>query len=360
MSPRQGRQLHPNVIPARVSPPQDEDIYSLPLPLPTADLHHSIISTLLDSNTDSRTLQLITTHHTNHINSQTTFTMDKAKAAVSDFMSKAGKHDTTVDETVAPAVTNETINKTHHENVTGAVDREVHQDHYHTTVQPIQHREVLPEQHTHRAAAVEHREHHHGDSAAVKQKLEQEAAQFRNTTTQGQTTHTHSEAPVIAGEHRHHHVHEVIQPVVQKETIQPTVTHTTVPVHEVHHNAAQHHSASKLPAMTMDEFKSQGGSLAGREARHDGFAGEPRAVAGASGTTGSSTTGSHSATTGSHSATHGTTGASGVGATGAGVGSTATGSSATGTSSTGTKPSLGQKLNPKVDADGDGKAGFMS
>lgn len=45
--------------------------------------------------------------------------MEKAKAAVSDFMHKAGKHDTTVDETVAPAVTKETVHKTHHENVTG-------------------------------------------------------------------------------------------------------------------------------------------------------------------------------------------------------------------------------------------------
>jgi len=260
--------------------------------------------------------------------------MDKAKAAVSDFMHRAGKHDTTVDETVAPAVTQETVHKTHHENVTGAVDREVHQDHYHTSVQPIKDREVLPEKHEHRAAPVEHREHHHGDSAAIKQKLEQEAAQFKNTTTHGTTTHTHSEAPVIAGEHRHHHVHEVIQPVVQKETIQPTVQHTTVPVHEVHHNAAKHHSASQLPAMTMDEFKSQGGSLAGREARHDGFAGEPRAVAGSTGA--SSTTGTH------------------------GIGSTSTTTGTTGTTGTTHKPTLGEKLNPKVDANGDGKAGIMS
>ena len=64
------------------------------------------------------------------------------------------------------------------------------------------------------------------------------------------------------------------------ETVEPHVVHTTVPVHEVHHNSAQHHSASALPAVTMDEFKKGGGSLSGREERHDAFSGEPRAFGG--------------------------------------------------------------------------------
>ncbi|RAL61155.1 hypothetical protein DID88_010494 [Monilinia fructigena] len=74
--------------------------------------------------------------------------MDRAKAAVSEFLSKDGKHDTTVHETVNPAVQHEKIIKTRHEDATVAIDREVHQDHHHTSVQPILDREVLPEQHT--------------------------------------------------------------------------------------------------------------------------------------------------------------------------------------------------------------------
>lgn len=122
---------------------------------------------------------------------------------------KAGHHDTTVHEKVAPAVTQETISKHRHEEATTAIDREVHQDHYHTSVQPVKDREVLPEQHSHNIVPVEHREHHHGDSAAVKARLEQEAAQFQNQRIQGSTKESHSVAPVIAGEHVHHHVHEV-------------------------------------------------------------------------------------------------------------------------------------------------------
>lgn len=132
---------------------------------------------------------------------------------------------------------------------------------------------------------------------------------------------------------------QTIQPVMNKETIEPHVVHTTVPIHEVHHNAAQHHATSELPPVTMSDYKKQGGVLTGREERYDGFEGEPRSVGGA--------LGSHSGTTGT--ATSNTTGNDGL-----------TGTSSTGTTdSTKTKPSLMDKVNPKKDADGDGKAGFM-
>jgi len=216
----------------------------------------------------------------------------EAESAVSDFMAKAGHHDTTVHEKVAPAVLHETINRTQHEEVQTAIDKEIHQDHYHTSVQPITDRQVLPEKHTHNLVAVEHRNFEHGDAKIVEERLAREAQQFKDERVMGETTHTHAVAPVVAGEHIHHHVHETIQPVVKRETIQPTVVHTTVPIHEVHHNAAQVHATSALPAVSMADFKTQGGVLTGREERYDGFEGEPRSVGGAlSGDTTGTTTG---------------------------------------------------------------------
>jgi len=44
------------------------------------------------------------------------------------------------------------------------------------------------------------------------------------------THETRTVSPTIAGEHIHHHVHETIQPVVQKEVIAPSVVHTTVSI----------------------------------------------------------------------------------------------------------------------------------
>ncbi|KAK4932275.1 hypothetical protein LTR66_015982 [Elasticomyces elasticus] len=144
--------------------------------------------------------------------------MDQAKAAVKDFMSKSGHHDTTVHEKVAPAVVHETVNRHHHEDVQTAIDKEVHQDHYHTSVQPILDKEVLPEKHHHNIAAVEHRQFEHGNERDVAARLEAEAAKFRDERVMGETRQTTAQAPVVAGEHIHHHVHETIQPVVNKRT----------------------------------------------------------------------------------------------------------------------------------------------
>jgi len=306
--------------------------------------------------------------------------MDKAKAAVSSFMGKAGHHDTTVHERVAPAVEQETVTPTKHENIQTAIDKEVHQDHYHTSVQPVHDKQVLPEKHTHNLAAVEHRHHEHGNEHDVTQRLQQEAAPFKNTSPRHTATETQAVAPTIAGEHIHHHVHETIQPVVHKQTIEPHVVHTTVPIHEVHHNAAQHHSASALPAVSMADFKKQGGSLTGREERYDGFEGEPRSIGRAMGSEHTGTHGHHhnnelgserrelaSETTGTHgththggvpgnpSGTSGTFGSETERERASGLGHHDTNSA----SSTQKKASLIDKINPKTDSNGDGKAGFM-
>ena len=165
--------------------------------------------------------------------------------------------------------------------------------------------------------------------------------------------------------------------MVQKETIQPSVVHTTVPIHEVHQNEAKHHTSSALPAVSMADFKKQGGSLTGREERYDGFEGEPRAVGGALGGSGSTGTGVHGShtTSGPHSSNlenkmdprvdsdrdgsrnmgaAGTGTGYGSGTTGTGYGSGNTGTG-TGYGSSGPHSSnLENKMDPRVDSDRDG------
>jgi len=203
--------------------------------------------------------------------------MDKAKAAVHDFVSRSGKHDTAVDETVAPAVVSEKVQPTRHENLTTAVDREIHQDHYHTTVQPISHQEVKPEVHTHNMLPVQHKKFEHGDESKTREFLEKEAAKFKNEVETLETKFTSMTAPIVEGEHVHHHVHERVQPVINKQTITPEVVHSTIPVHELHHAEVQHHGTSVLPAKTLEEFTSGGGSVTGVDAiSHGKYDGCPR------------------------------------------------------------------------------------
>ena len=51
--------------------------------------------------------------------------------------------------------------------------------------------------------------------------------------------------------------------MVHKETIQPEVVHTTVPIHEIHRAEAEHHETSVLPMKKMEEFTAGGGILTG-------------------------------------------------------------------------------------------------
>jgi hypothetical protein len=69
--------------------------------------------------------------------------MDKAKQAVSNFLSKDGKHDTTIDEDVRDPVVKEQVRPQQHEEVVAAVDKEVHQDHHQTVEQPVTDKEIL-------------------------------------------------------------------------------------------------------------------------------------------------------------------------------------------------------------------------
>lgn len=130
--------------------------------------------------------------------------MDKVKDTIKNFTAKAGHADTTVHETVAPAVTHERVKTHEHEEINTAVDKEVHQDHYHRTVQPVVDKEVLPEQHKANIVATQHREFDHRDNQALKASLSAEQQQFKNERIVESTTHSESTAPTVGGEHVHH------------------------------------------------------------------------------------------------------------------------------------------------------------
>lgn len=267
--------------------------------------------------------------------------MDRAKAEINKFMSHTGHHNTEVEKQAAPAVTYETVKPTRHEEVTTAVNKEVYQDHYHRVVQPVHDREILPEQHHHNATSVVRREFDHRDHEATERALKAESGQLRDHRVVADTTHTQSKAPVVQGEQVHHHVHETIQPVIQKETIQPHVVHTTVPVHEVHHEAARHHGTTTLPSVSMDEFKRHGGALGGKDHVHIEGDGCPPGAHGEHQGKGLRT-GSSSSESSDNEQRTGLGGAMGK------------------KKEKRKKGSLIDRLNPMKDADGDGKKGFMS
>lgn len=125
-------------------------------------------------------------------------------------------------------------------------------------------------------ADVQHKEFDHSDREHTDHKLRDVASQFQSTRQVHDTKVTQGTAPTVEGERVHHHVHETVQPVVHKETITPEVVHTTVPVHETHHAAAEHHGISVLPAKHIGDFTSSGGDLKGGRTSEGYYEGCPR------------------------------------------------------------------------------------
>lgn len=145
-------------------------------------------------------------------------------------------------------------------------------------MQPIADSEVLPEKHHHVNEGTETREFQHGDDKQAERALAAEGEKLgvhENKRDVSATHVTEDEAQVLEGEHIHHHVHEQVQPVIQKETIEPHVVHKTKAIKEVHQHEAVHHDAEQLPPVSIDEFKKQGGKLDGEAERVETFAGEP-------------------------------------------------------------------------------------
>lgn len=134
--------------------------------------------------------------------------------------SRGGQQAESVDRNTAPAVEHETIQKQHEHREQTVVDRERHQDHYKTTVQPLKEREVVPERHMHEQADVRHRHVDNDDREHdAKVMLERKQARFQDTKQERESRGETIKEPTITSERTHHHLHETIQPVVEKGTL---------------------------------------------------------------------------------------------------------------------------------------------
>lgn len=122
----------------------------------------------------------------------------------------------TKDVDVAPAVEHETIKKEHETREETVIDKERHQHHYHTTVQPLKDREVLPTEHNEEQVLTEVQEYNHDDGEDIKRDVDARNAEFQSSTEEGKTFEMTTKDETVAGEHVQHHLHETVQPVIEK------------------------------------------------------------------------------------------------------------------------------------------------
>ncbi|KAI0111286.1 hypothetical protein GGR51DRAFT_72293 [Nemania sp. FL0031] len=167
------------------------------------------------------------------------------------------KEAASIERETAPAVQHETVQKKHMQREQKVVDRERHQDHYKTTVQPLQEREVMPERHMYEQADVQERHINNERERDARTMLERKQAQFKDTRAEYGTRGETVQEPTVTSERTMHHLHETIQPVVEKETVMPSVTHKKIPVKETVQDPSLDEGVTINPPMSREEFEAR-------------------------------------------------------------------------------------------------------
>ena len=121
--------------------------------------------------------------------------------------------DKNVDSEVAPSVEHTHVKKQHETREQTFVEKEKHQDIYHTTVQPLKDSEILPEKHEHTQETKERSTNL--DDGAAKAKAQADRAGFESASEQ-EKSESKTREPTRGEEHTHVHLHETVQPVIEK------------------------------------------------------------------------------------------------------------------------------------------------
>lgn len=165
------------------------------------------------------------TAHSSSVGQKATTDDDAARAAVEEEKdnpvlenSELENKTVTKEAEVNPAVEHETIKREHETKEDTVIDKERHQHHYHTSVQPLKDREVLPTQHDEEVAPLKVQEFDHDDGKNIPADVDARNAEFQSKTEEGQTFESTTQTEKVAGDQVHHHLHETIQPVVEKGT----------------------------------------------------------------------------------------------------------------------------------------------
>ncbi|KFY88852.1 hypothetical protein V500_06075 [Pseudogymnoascus sp. VKM F-4518 (FW-2643)] len=160
--------------------------------------------------------------------------------------------DTTLESEVSPAVEHRHVKKQHETREQTFVHKDKHQDHYHTTIQPLKDSETLPEKHD--RTQDTRRRSINNDHSDAKKKAEAGRSGFKNTSDQEQFE-TKTREPTQQDVHVHNHWHETVQPVIEKEVIDPSITHKRIDVEENIQEPAKYHGVTTNSAVSAEEFK---------------------------------------------------------------------------------------------------------
>ncbi|CAA7263936.1 unnamed protein product [Cyclocybe aegerita] len=140
-------------------------------------------------------------------------------------------------------------------------ERHIHHIQHH--IQPIIAREEMPEQVHERVHPVTHISEKHANKVEDNTLFDGQVRQTKDSVFHVPKERSVVDKGVTIKEHVHHHIHHVIQPVIEKEVLDRHRIHTTIPIHEVTHEAPVVHQSQTHASVALEHFLQRGGILAG-------------------------------------------------------------------------------------------------
>ncbi|PFH49285.1 hypothetical protein AMATHDRAFT_48838 [Amanita thiersii Skay4041] len=160
-------------------------------------------------------------------------------------------------------ITHEHVRHVETEEVVRVKERERHIHHIQHHTQPVISKNELDEQHHDFIHPITRVYEKHANKPEDKVLLNGLVQQHRDTVHHGEKERIIVDKGVTINEHTHHHIHHIIQPVIEKETVDKHRIHTTIPIHEVTHEAPIVHQSQSHAPIAIEHFLSKGGTLDG-------------------------------------------------------------------------------------------------
>ncbi|KAG6916882.1 hypothetical protein DXG01_004791 [Tephrocybe rancida] len=140
-------------------------------------------------------------------------------------------------------------------------DRHVHHVQHHT--QPVIDKNIKNEVHHDKVHPVTNIRENHTNKPEEGSALHGQVRQHKDSLEHGDRQRVVVDKGETVNEREHHHVHHIVQPIINKETVEQHRVHTTIPIHQVTHEAPVVHKSQTHAPVSMEHFAQKGGQIAG-------------------------------------------------------------------------------------------------
>ncbi|CAH7674887.1 hypothetical protein BY996DRAFT_8691120 [Phakopsora pachyrhizi] len=164
-------------------------------------------------------------------------------------------------QSVAAPIVHNTIKRLETEEIIRTKEHERHIHHVQHHIQPIPELEIHDEIHHHQRAPVTEVKENFTSTQEDAENFESLGSDLKNLIINLDGKKEVIDGGEIVEVKEYHHIHNVVQPIILRETHDRHRIHTTVPIHHVTHEAPVIHQTIRHEPLSLDEFIRIGGTL---------------------------------------------------------------------------------------------------